>query len=583
VDGAFDMTVVGHEYTHAISNRMIGGPDTNIGGGDGPKMGEGWSDLAAMEYVNGYGFAPVGDENPFAVGPYATGNKHSAIRNYGMNDSPLDYSQLLYDGNGQTSPHSDSEIWSAANFTVRQALADKYQAQFPYEDKTLQYECSDGKKDSKFCPGNRRWAQLMFDGFLIQAANAGMPEAAEAQIAADKVRYGGANQKELWAAYASRGLGGEAEEPGDGDWTTPLEKNEAQVRFRTVEVDGGGLPAQTFYFVGPYGARTTEATSSTKGGESAIRQFVPGKYFFTARADGYGQFQFERTFEAGKSYLVDVPLRKNLASEINGGDATGDGGNFSALIDDTEETNWAYLGETVDDVIEGKQVTVDLAGGAHTVREVAISAMNRPQAASDPYDAIGQNRFAALRSFEILTCDATKGADCEEDDSYQVIYTSPEDAFPSGRPRPTSENLRMTTFDVPDTQATHVRLKVMTNQCTGNPEFSGEENPVGEELSDPDCVGGFTAATLANTDPDLDNLPPSTNNTQRHRVRAAELQVYESVTPGSGVAPQRPPQQPPVTGPQHPATGTSPVLPVSGLVLAAVAAFALRRQRLSTQ
>ena len=28
VDGDYDMTVIGHEYTHAITNRMIAGPDT---------------------------------------------------------------------------------------------------------------------------------------------------------------------------------------------------------------------------------------------------------------------------------------------------------------------------------------------------------------------------------------------------------------------------------------------------------------------------------------------------------------------------------------------------------------------------
>ena len=30
VDGDYDMTVIGHEYTHAITNRMIGGPDAGI-------------------------------------------------------------------------------------------------------------------------------------------------------------------------------------------------------------------------------------------------------------------------------------------------------------------------------------------------------------------------------------------------------------------------------------------------------------------------------------------------------------------------------------------------------------------------
>ena len=579
VDGAYDMTVVGHEYGHAISNRMIGGPDIGIEGTEGGKMGEGWSDLMAMEYVNGYGFAPVGDENPYAVGPYATGNKQSAIRNYGMNQSPLNYSQLLYDGNGQTGPHSDSEIWSAANFEVRKALIEKYQKQFPYENKTLQYQCADGIKDSKACPGNRRWIQLMFDGFLLQEASAGMPGAAESQLAADKVRYNSANQKEIWRAYASRGLGTSAEEPGDADFSTPLEAIEAQVQFRTVEVEGGGVPKEAFIHPGPFTARTTEEAVSKSGAKSAIVQFVPGTYFFTARADGYGQYQFEKTFEAGKSYVVDVPMRKNLASEINGAEAAGDGGNHSLLIDDTEEFNWAFLGETTDEDIEGKQVTVDLAGGTHLVKEIQVSAMNRPEAPNDSYDDIAQNRFAALRSFEILTCDAATGADCEEADSFQKIYTSPVDAFPSGRPRPTSEDLRMRSFDVPDTLASHVRIRVLTNQCTGNPLFSGEQNPVGEEeLADPDCVNGFTLATLADTSPQPDEIPEP-NNTQKHRVRISELQVYSAVTPGTkeggtdGTGGDRD------TDTDIPTTGGSPVFPIAGLLLAAASAVVLRRQR----
>ncbi|HVF04623.1 MAG TPA: M36 family metallopeptidase [Frankiaceae bacterium] len=600
-DGAYDMGIIVHEYGHAISNRMVGGPDEGLPGGssEGGKMGEAWSDLMAMEYANGYGFAPKGDENPYAVAVYATGNKQAGIRNYGMNDSPLNYSQLLYDGNGQTSPHSDSEIWGATNFVVRQALVDKYDDQFPYDNKKLQYECADGRIDSAKCPGNRRWIQLLFDGYLLQAANASMPEAAEAQIAADKMRYKGANQKELWAAYAARGMGDNADVGGTADWATPLENIEAQVRFRAVPVDGGGVPAEALVFVGPFTARTSEAEVSKSGEFSNVRQFVPGNYFFTARADGFGMYQFERTFEAGKSYIVDVPMRRNLASETSGGDATGDGGNHAALIDDSEETNWAYRSEMHDNDTEiaGKQVTVDLAGGAHLVKEIAVSALNRPQATSDPYDDIGQNRFAALRSFEILTCDASKGADCEEADSFQLVYTSPEDAFPSIRPRPTSENLRIKTFDVPDTQATHVRIRVLTNHCTGNPAFSGEQNPVGEPLSDPDCVDGFTAATLTTPPNGEPDEPPAANNSQKGRVRISELQVFSSVTPGKKDVTPPPPQpprppvvnppvgqppvgQPPVAQPPRiPTTGASPVLPALGLVLAAASAYALRRRR----
>ena len=40
VDGDFDTSVFGHEYTHAISNRMVGGPDDGLTGFQGGSMGE---------------------------------------------------------------------------------------------------------------------------------------------------------------------------------------------------------------------------------------------------------------------------------------------------------------------------------------------------------------------------------------------------------------------------------------------------------------------------------------------------------------------------------------------------------------
>src|SRR5215510_10401046 len=45
LDGDFDMSVIGHEYTHAISNRMIAGPNAGLNGNQAGAMGESWSDL----------------------------------------------------------------------------------------------------------------------------------------------------------------------------------------------------------------------------------------------------------------------------------------------------------------------------------------------------------------------------------------------------------------------------------------------------------------------------------------------------------------------------------------------------------
>ena len=62
-----------------------------------------------------------------------TGDKVAGIRNYGMNNSPLNYSDVGYDfvcndGNctQRTQVHADGEIWSATNYDIRQAFIGRY-------------------------------------------------------------------------------------------------------------------------------------------------------------------------------------------------------------------------------------------------------------------------------------------------------------------------------------------------------------------------------------------------------------------------------------------------------------------------
>ena len=52
VDGDYDMPVIGHEYGHAIENRMIGkGVGARQGNAAGA-MGEAFGDFDALEYLN---------------------------------------------------------------------------------------------------------------------------------------------------------------------------------------------------------------------------------------------------------------------------------------------------------------------------------------------------------------------------------------------------------------------------------------------------------------------------------------------------------------------------------------------------
>ena len=77
-------------------------------------------------------------------------------------------------------------------------------------------------------------------------------------------------------------------------------------------------------------------------------------------------------------------------------------------------------------------------------------------------DTVAQNRYTALRQFEILACEASGAIDCTQDAHFTSVLTSPADAFPSVGPRPRAPDLIMRSFAVPRTRATHVRLRVLS-------------------------------------------------------------------------------------------------------------------------
>jgi extracellular elastinolytic metalloproteinase len=496
VDGDFDMSVIAHEYTHAITNRMVAGPRNGLSSPQG--MSESWSDLLAVEYLAEHGYAPS-DSRAFTIGQYVTSDPVAGIRNYNMSDSPLNYSHIDYDFVG-LQVHASGEVWSATNFDIRQALIGRYGA----GNAALQKSCANGETPVTSCPGNRRWAQLMFDSYLLLAVSGvSMVDSRDALLAADMIRFGGANQDLLWNAFAKRGLGDGASSNGPGDpnptpsFASPF-ADEATVTFAPVDENGQAV-AGARLFVGDYQARAravADTDPATTLGDTV--QLVPGTYELLATAAGRGHVRVPVDVTAGSAVTLTVDMPTNLASSTVGATVSGDGINLARLVDDDEATNWASLGSPV----AGKQVTVDLAGGAHRVDRVQVSAMLRPPLTGDP-DAGAQSRVSALRQFRVLACTATGAVDCAVAADFSPVFTSPADAFPSVAPRPRAPELILRTFDIPDTRATHLRLEVLTNQCTGAPDYAGEQD------ADP----------RANTD-------CRTASSQALVVRAAEFQAF---------------------------------------------------------
>jgi hypothetical protein len=149
-------------------------------------------------------------------------------------------------------------------------------------------------------------------------------------------------------------------------------------------------------------------------------------------------------------------------------------------------------------------VTVNLTGDARLVDSVQVAALLRPQdqgtssatptrRAASPRCGSSRSQPATVRAIPTARSRGTPPASSRA---------------PKFRERPrlgrtTAPDLQLAGFDVRDTQATHVQLRVLSNQCTGTPVYQGD--PDADPANDPDC---------------------NENSPQGEIVRAAELQVF---------------------------------------------------------
>ncbi|MFC4783683.1 M36 family metallopeptidase [Nocardioides sp. MAHUQ-72] len=506
-DGALDMSVVGHEYTHAISNRMIGGPDEGITSEQGGAMGESWGDLTAAEYMFSHGYST--GTSPWVVGPYATGNRKAGIRDYPINRNPLNYSDYGFDSTG-VEVHADGEIWNGTQWQVRQALVRKWDAKYPYADKRLQLRCAQAGAGRtplppNQCPGNRRWIQLVFDAFLLQQGATSMLDARDAMLAADRMRFGGKDLTVMWDAFARRGMGRGASTPNadSGDPTPSFASPRARNATVTVKAPGRGK-----VYVGHYEARATPVADTSRRTklDDTVR-LVPGRHQLLFASAKRGFQRFTLTVRPGEHRTVRVPGPRNLAAGKAGAKVirSSPGSlNPGALIDGTERTAWGGTSESNVDATH-PYVAVDLTGRVHTVRRVNVSAMLNPAPASPTdvplaADPDSGSRFTALRRFALEACvrhcRSTRA-------TWKRFYTSGPAAFPAMRPRPVAPDLALRSFAVRPTRAAAIRFVALENQCTGFAGYAGEQDA--DPLNDTDCKSASDRGSI---------------------VHAAELQVY---------------------------------------------------------
>ncbi|MCK5928120.1 MAG: peptidase M36, partial [Nocardioides sp.] len=270
----------------------------------------------------------------------------------------------------------------------------------------------------------------------------------------------------------------------------------------TVTFKGGSGPGSVY--VGMFEARTSPlADTFPKTRTKATAKMTPGSYDLLYVSPKGGFHRFGLTVKAGQKRTVKLPKAVNLAASAAGAkviDATAGSLKTEALIDGTEDTNWA--GVTEANVDESKPyVAVDLAGKKSKIRRVQVSALLNPVDGADDIDQLSNSRFTALRQFAIEVC--VKGCTSGKA-KWKRVLTSKSDAFPAVRPRPTAPKQVMRSFSFKPTKASAVRLVVLNNQCTGFAGYAGELD--NDPITTTDCATGSERGTV---------------------VHAAELQVFK--------------------------------------------------------
>jgi len=471
----------------------------------------------------------VAGSDRYTEGAYVTGNPYNGIRDFlagrpmggafpqpGQNPDtdPLNYGDFGFDLTGPE-VHADGEIWIA----VQMDLRDMFLARYPSSGTAQDVACVRGQLAASACPGDRRWIQDYYDAMVMMPRNPTMAGARDAMLAADVGRFGGVNQDLLWQGFALRGFGqfqntnGTQDTDPTPDFSSPLANN-ATLHFFADNKGNTIVPVKAKIYVGDYQARATQiadtdpatnpgATPGTNNLDNTA-QFVPNpanprwsSYNFIAVAPGFGAVRFNvGSLTPGEVRNITIHFAPNFASSSQGatvsGDALGTNTNLANVLDDDEATNDGQTGAPVG----GRWFVIklgDVGKNGSNVKRIAVSAQLIPATGGNP----ANNRFTALRSFDAYTCRAGKDSGNPTCDGsvaagWTKVVSSASDAFPSVNPRPVAPDLTLRSFDTSSNEvATHVKIVVTSNQCTGQASYHGDQD--NDPTNNADCNASIRA------------------------------------------------------------------------------------------
>ena len=264
-DGTLDIDVIIHEYTHGVSNRLVGGPDNvdclGVGlVGESGGMGEGWGDW----------FAAVIADEP-VTGEYVTGDGNIGIRRFPMNAGPDDFTYGFLCTGPASNPslipcevHDGGEFWSIILWEMREAMINRFHnykssTKFPTftatgspagniknaQGRTLNGSGSASQIDQQSIENASFTAMFrVIDGMKFAPCNPTVADMRDAILTADRAS-GGEFQDVIWRTFANRGVGDGATSTG-GEAMVIVESFAVPATVSACEAAGGPLPAPQF-------------------------------------------------------------------------------------------------------------------------------------------------------------------------------------------------------------------------------------------------------------------------------------------------------------------------------------------------
>lgn len=185
-NGSLDSQVILHEYTHAVSKRLM----NNAQNGE-EQMGEGWGDYFAINLTQKPSQVSTDQIN---MGEYAFGGGGLRVLPYTTDISvnPHTYDYLKTIGAGANLEHPTGYLWALMLWEMHWALVNKYGFNPDIKGST---------------GGNNISLNLVIQGMKMGVPNPGFVDGRNAILQADDALYGGQNKCDIWKAFAKRGLG----------------------------------------------------------------------------------------------------------------------------------------------------------------------------------------------------------------------------------------------------------------------------------------------------------------------------------------------------------------------------------------